>query len=115
MRLLALLVSLSLAGCAAPPPAARTATRAEQEEVLRPYIACLQGRARNADDGTSDAMTIARAIYGGCLSEWERVFASMAQGNNNAVVRMMRSDSDKLRINVALQSVLTVRNQKKQP
>jgi hypothetical protein len=88
-----ILVAFATTACAAsnPPQRIETFQRASAEEIVNSRIAydnCLTAAARNADDGKSDASTIALAIKSKCFPQAERHVRAVAA----ATVRGAKGD-----------------------
>ena len=97
-----------LAACSTTPPA----TDQEKRDAMFAYLACLHAAARQADDGKSDASTIAFGIKSRCLVEFTVVMKLQAQSAPNPEARRMFEERfEKRQLEIATSVVLDERKQ----
>jgi hypothetical protein len=121
-------IGLTFSACAAQnavvapstqPPSDLSLIRAENENAIALFVACIQRAAIKLDDGLSDPSSVARGILSACGSEFDR--AVVVNWRNSAggletrekIVQAMRQSGTDLAIKFVLQNRAKRRSQGK--
>ena len=94
----------------APPP-----SKGELADYRHAYVACLFDAANRADDQTSDAETVARAIAPSCATEFDTMVSAHVAGYDADAASLATKKWERSRLSLAVSVVERERELKKPP